>query len=133
VPVGPALAVHAAAGLGFGQGVGAGNANRFMENGWVPALKFLIDELGMDVNARDVGGFTPLHFAAARGDHAAIDYLMSKGADIKARSRPQGVFTNGYTVADMANGPQSRITPMPATIEYLRKLGSEFSDLCRSC
>jgi ankyrin repeat protein len=133
VPVGPALAIHAAAGLGFGQGVGAGNANRFMENGWVPSLKFLIEELGMDVNSRDVGGFTPLHFAAARGDHAAIEYLMSKGADIKARSRPQGGFPNGFTVADMANGPQPRITPMPATVELLRSLGSEFTNNCRSC
>lgn len=133
VPAGPALAIHAAAGLGFGQGVGAGNANRFMEGGWVPSLKFLIEELGMDVNARDVGGFTPLHFAAARGDHAAIEYLMSKGADVKARSRPAGGFPNGFTVADMANGPQPRITPMPATVELLRSLGSEFTNNCRSC
>jgi ankyrin repeat protein len=133
VPVGPALAIHAAAGLGFGQGVGAGNANRFMTDGWVPSVKFLVEELGMDVNARDVGGFTPLHFAAARGDHALIDYLISKGADVKARSRPQNGFPQGFTVADMANGPQPRITPMPATVEYLRKLGSEFSNNCRSC
>src|SRR5690606_19216778 len=34
VPAFPATAIHAASGLGFGQGVGAGNANRFLQNGW---------------------------------------------------------------------------------------------------
>src|SRR6185436_14358783 len=98
----PALVIHSAAGLGFGQGVGAGNANRFMPNGWLPAVKFLVEELGFDVNARDDGGFTPLHFAAARGDHELILWLVDKGAGVTAVSR------TGYTVADMANGPQPR-------------------------
>jgi ankyrin repeat protein len=88
---------------------------------------------GFDVNARDDGGFTPLHFAAARGDHEMINYLIEKGADIKARSRPQNQYPQGYTVADLANGPQPRITPMPATIELLVKLGSEFTNKCLSC
>jgi ankyrin repeat protein len=135
VPTAPASAIHAASGLGFGQGVGAGNAIRFMQNGWLPAVKYLVEELGFDVNARDDGGFTPLHFAAARGDHDLIMYLIEKGADIKARSAPdpRNGFENGYTVADMANGPQPRITPMPATVELLVKLGSENSNNCRSC
>ena len=135
VPAAPASAIHAASGLGFGQGVGAGNAIRFMQNGWLPAVKYLVEELGFDVNARDDGGFTPLHFAAARGDHDLIMYLIEKGADVKARSRPdaRNGFANGYTVADMANGPQPRITPMPATVELLMKLGSENSNNCRSC
>jgi ankyrin repeat protein len=125
--VGPALAIHAASGLGFGQGVGAGNANRFMVDGWLPAVKFLVEELGFDVNARDVGGFTPLHFAAARGDHALIMYLVEKGADVKAVAR------NGQTTADMANGPQPRITPMPATVALLVSLGAVNNNNCRSC
>jgi ankyrin repeat protein len=133
VPTAPALAIHAAAGLGFGQGVGAGNANRFVPNGWMPSLRYLVEELGFDVNARDDGGYTPLHFAAARGDHEMIQYLIDKGADIKARSRPAPQYPQGYTVADMANGPQPRITPMPATIELLVKLGSEFTNKCLSC
>lgn len=135
IPVAPASAIHAASGLGFGQGVGAGNAIRFMQNGWLPAVKYLVEELGFDVNARDDNGFTPLHFAAARGDHDLIMYLLEKGADVKARSRPddRNGFPNGYTVADMANGPQPRITPMPATVELLVKLGSENSNNCRSC
>jgi ankyrin repeat protein len=135
VPTAPASAIHAASGLGFGQGVGAGNAIRFMQNGWLPAVKYLVEELGFDVNARDDGGFTPLHFAAARGDTDLIMYLIEKGANVKARSAPdaRNGFPNGYTVADMANGPQPRITPMPATVELLVKLGSENSNNCRSC
>jgi ankyrin repeat protein len=132
-PTAPASAIHMAAGLGFGQGVGAGNANRFKPEGWMSALRYLVEELGFDVNARDDGGFTPLHFAAARGDNEMIRYLVSKGADIKARSNPANGFPEGFTVADMANGPQPRITPMPATIALAIELGSEFTDNCRSC
>jgi hypothetical protein len=33
----------------------------------------------------------------------------------------------------MANGPQPRITPMPATVELLMSLGSENTNNCRSC
>ena len=127
IPAAPASVIHAAAGLGFGQGVGAGNANRFMPNGWLPAVKYLVEELGFDVNARDDGGFTPLHFAAARGDHELILWLVEKGADVQAVSR------TGYTTADMANGPQPRITPMPATVALLVSLGSKNSNNCRSC
>ena len=122
-----------AAGLGFGQGVGAGNANRFKPEGWMSAMRYLVEEMGFDVNARDDGGFTPLHFAAARGDHEMMRYLVEKGADIKARSNPANGFPDGFTVADMANGPQPRITPMPATIALAIELGSEFTDNCRSC
>jgi ankyrin repeat protein len=132
-PTAPASAIHFAAGLGFGQGVGAGNSNTFKPEGWMSAMKYLVEELGFDVNARDDGGFTPLHFAAARGDHEMMRYLVSKGADPKARSNPANGFPNGFTVADMANGPQPRITPMPATIALAIELGSEFTDNCRSC
>jgi ankyrin repeat protein len=132
-PTAPASAIHMAAGLGFGQGVGAGNANRFKPEGWMSAMRYLVEELGFDVNARDDGGFTPLHFAAARGDNEMIRYLVSKGGDIKARSNPANGFPDGFTVADMANGPQPRITPMPATIALAIELGSEFTDNCRSC
>jgi hypothetical protein len=127
IPIGPTTAIHAASGLGFGQGVGAGNTNRFMPNGWLPSVKYLVEELGFDVNARDEQGFTPLHFAAARGDNDLILWLVEKGADVTAVSR------NGFTTADMANGPQARITPMPATVALLESLGSKNSHRCASC
>jgi ankyrin repeat protein len=90
-------------------------------------VKYLVEELGADVNARDANGYTPLHNAAARGDNELILYLVSKGADVKAVSR------RGQTTADMANGPVSRISPFPDTVALLEKLGSKNNHKCASC
>lgn len=91
------------------------------------AMKYVVEELNADVNARDNGGYTPMHHAAARGDNEMILYLVSKGADVKAVAR------NGRTTVDMANGPVSRITPIPETIALLEKLGGHNSHRCASC
>ena len=49
---GPAVApIHAASGVGYGLGF-AGNTHRHAPEGWMPAVKFLVEELGADVNAR---------------------------------------------------------------------------------
>jgi ankyrin repeat protein len=93
----------------------------------MPSVKFLIEELKVDVNLRDANGYTPLHHAAARGDNDLIMYLMSKGADIKAESN------RGQTVADMANGPVSRITPYVETVKLLESIGSRNNHRCASC
>jgi ankyrin repeat protein len=45
---------------------------------------------------------TALHNAASRGDNQMIEYLVSKGADVKAVNRA------GQTTVDMANGPVQR-------------------------
>ncbi|HYN09316.1 MAG TPA: ankyrin repeat domain-containing protein [Vicinamibacterales bacterium] len=120
------FALHAAAGVEYGEGF-AGNAHRHAPEGWMPAVKYLIEELGADVNQRDNDGYTALHHAAARGDNEMILYLVSKGADVKAVSR------NGRTTADMANGPVSRISPFPETIALLVKLGAVNNNRCQSC
>ncbi|MDF1506218.1 ankyrin repeat domain-containing protein, partial [Roseisolibacter sp. H3M3-2] len=126
-PVGAGvLPIHAAAGVGYGNGF-AGNAHRYAPDGWMPTLRYLVEELGADVNARDNNGFTPLHHAAARGDNEMIKYLVSKGADVKAVSR------TARTVVDMANGPVQRLRPFPETIELLEKLGAKNQHLCVSC
>ena len=126
-PGGPGVyPIHAASGVGYGEGYAA-NAHMHAPDGWIPSVKFLIEELGVDVNQRDHNGFTPLHHAAARGDNDLIMYLMSKGADISAVSR------RGQTVADMANGPVQRIPPFVETVALLEKLGSKNSNKCRSC
>jgi len=126
-PGGPgAYALHAAAGVEYGEGF-AGNAHRHAPDGWMPSVKYLVEELGADVNARDNDGYTPLHHAAARGDNDMIQYLISKGADVTAVAR------SGQTVADMANGPVQRVSPFPATVALLEKLGSKNSHKCVSC
>jgi uncharacterized protein len=121
-----AMPLHAAAGVEYGEGF-AGNAHRHAPDAWLPVVKYLVEELGADVNARDNDGYTPLHHAAARGDNQMIEYLVSKGADVTAVAR------SGQTTADMANGPVQRVSPFPATVALLEKLGSKNSHKCVSC
>ena len=121
-----ALAIHAAAGVEYGEGF-AGNAHRHAPDAWMAVMKYLVEELHADVNARDNDGYTPMHHAAARGDNEMINYLVSKGADVSAVAR------SGQTTADMANGPVQRISPYPATVALLEKLGSKNSHKCVSC
>src|SRR5262245_7682316 len=124
---GPAVApIHAASGVGYGLGF-AGNTHRHVPDGWLPAVKFLVEELGADVNARDHNGYTPLHHAASRGDNELIRYLVSKGADVKAVAR------SGQTTVDMANGPVQRVQPFPDTIALLESLGAKNNHRCVSC
>jgi ankyrin repeat protein len=118
--------LQAASGVGYGEGY-AGNAHRHVPDGWLPAVKYLVEELGADVNSRDHNGYNAVHHAAARGDNALILYLVEKGADVTAVSR------RGQTTADMANGPQQRISPFPETIALLEKLGSKNNHRCMSC
>ncbi|MCC7417904.1 MAG: ankyrin repeat domain-containing protein [Acidobacteria bacterium] len=121
-----ALPIHAATGLEYGEGF-AGNAHQHAPDAWMAAAKYLVEELGADVNARDSDGYTPLHHAAARGDNELIKYLVSKGADVTAVAR------SGQTVADMANGPVQRVSPFVDTVELLEKLGSKNSHRCVNC
>jgi len=118
--------VHAAAGAGYGQYFAA-NAHRHVPNGWMPAMRFLVEECGADVNLRDANGYTPVHHAASRGDNEMILYLVEKGADVT------GVSRKGETTADMANGPIERVPPYPDTIELLMRLGSKNNHNCLSC
>jgi ankyrin repeat protein len=118
--------VHAAAGVGYGNGF-AGNSHRHAPDGWMPAMKYLVEELKADVNQRDANGMTPLHHAASRGDNEMILYLVSKGAD------PKAVSTRGQTTVDLANGPVQRLRPFPETIALLEKLGAKNSHRCVGC
>lgn len=126
-PGGPAVdPIHAAAGVGYGEGFAA-NAHRHVPDAWLPAMRYLVEELGADVNARDHNGYAPLHHAAARGDNTLIEYLVSQGADVTVVSR------RGQTTVDMANGPVQRITPFPETIALLESLGAKNNDNCVGC
>ncbi len=128
VPLGgPAVyPVHAASGVGYGQGF-AGNSHRHAPDGWLPAVRFLVEELGADVNARDHKGYSPVHHAAARGDNELILYLVEQGADVTAVAR------NGQTTVDMANGPVQRVQPYEETVRLLESLGAKNNHNCVSC
>jgi ankyrin repeat protein len=105
-----------AAGLGW-----AANASRTVPDGWLPSVRYLVEELHADVNAQDRYSYTALHGAAYRGDNDVVSYLVSKGAKLGIRSK------KGQTVTDMANGPMVNAhLPMehPDTIALLEKLGA---------
>ena len=128
VPVGGAAVypIHAASGVGYGQSYAA-NAHRHVPDGWLAAVRYLVEELGADVNARDVDGYSAVHHAAARGDNELILYLVERGADVTVVSR------RGQTTADMANGPVQRIQPFVEAIALLERLGAQNNHNCISC
>ena len=112
---GPATSpLHIASGAGFD-----GNFRRNSPAGFMPAIRFLVEELGYDVNARDYKGYTPMHHAALRGDNEMILYLVEKGGD------PLVVSRSGQTTVDMANGPRQRVQPFEETIKLLEGMGAK--------
>ncbi len=124
---GPAVfPLHAASGVGYGEGFAA-NSHRYAPTGFLPAIKYLVEELGADVNATDHEGNTPVHLAASRGDNESILFLVAKGADVLRVNR------EGNTTVDIANGPVQRTQPYPETIKLLEKLGARNNHKCITC
>ncbi len=121
-----ATPLHAAAGPGYAMGF-AGNSHPVVPAGMLPAVKYLVEELGADVNAVDADGNSVVPNAAARGDTEMIRYLVSKGADVKKFNRA------GQTTIDVANGPVQRTQPYPETIALLESLGAINNHKCVSC
>jgi ankyrin repeat protein len=109
-------ALHVAAGVGW-----AGNFSINAPGSFLPAVQYLVDEAGVDVNAQDAQGFTAVMGAAYRGDNEMVQYLVGKGAKLDFRTG------RGWSVTDMANGPSLRSSvPLshPETIALLTKLGA---------
>ena len=124
---GPAVPpLLAASGVGYGQGF-AGNTHRHVPDAWLPTVRYLVEEVGADVHARDHDGYNAIHHAAARGDNELILYLVERGVDVMQVSRM------GETTVDMANGPVQRIQPFPETIALLESLGARNNHRCKSC
>jgi ankyrin repeat protein len=114
-----AYPVHSAAGGGW-LGLGAFSV-RSVPDQFMSVLKYLIDEHGADVDLRDSWGYTPLHYAASRGDDEMIRYLVAQGADVGAITRL------GQSTADMARGGRAGFftrVEYPETVGLLQSLGS---------
>ena len=113
----------------------------FAPNQRLAAVKYLLEEVGVDVNTCDSQGYTPLHGAALTADHDLLLYMVAMGADIKARAGNifggegqadrDAAGGKGDTVADMANGPRAHNMQFPETVDLLVRLGSENSNNCR--
>lgn len=129
--------LQVACGMGFEP-----QTSTYIPNGRLPTLRYLIEELGANVNAKDEKGYTPLHAAGLIADNEVVAYLVAVGADVQARSNmifggdetpnedvPAGT---GDTVADMANGPRPHNLVHPETVSFLEKLGSANSNNCRA-
>jgi len=42
---------------------------------------------GADINAKDEYGWTPLHYAAIKGQKEVVELLIAKGADINSKNQ----------------------------------------------
>ena len=94
----------------------------------LPAVKYLVEEMGADVNAVDHDGNTAVHHAASRGDNAMIALPRREGRrreeDQSRPARRPWMWPMGRCSA------RSRI---PETIELLESLGAINNNKCVSC
>ena len=87
------LPLHAASGVGYGEGFAA-NSHRYAPTGFLPAIKYLVEELGADVNAVDHEGNTaraPCRLARRHRVDPAISFRRaptSSASTAKATPRP---------------------------------------------
>jgi ankyrin repeat protein len=110
-------ALAAAAGVGW-----AGNFSTTAPNAFLPATRYLSEDVGLDVNAANAAGYTALMGAAWRGDNELVTYLVSRGVRLDTRNK------RGWSATDMANGPFIRGAEVPIkypkTIALLKELGA---------
>ena len=106
----------AATGVGW-----TGNFTVNVPDSFLTTARYLVEEIGVDVNAQHTKNYTALMGAAWRGDNELVEYLVGKGARLDVRTE------FGWSVTDMANGPYLRSSvPLkhPETVALLRKLGA---------
>ncbi len=82
--------------------------------GDAPMCEYLIDRRGLDVNAKDLSGNTPLH-EATWGRGSAIDALVKRGADLSARN------SKGDTPRDLAHGVRGEALDQAMHVQRIAK------------
>jgi len=107
----------------------ASNQDRASEDQVLDAAKYLVEELGFDVNYVADTGETALHAAAYRGANNVIQYLYDKGAKLDVQD------LSGRTPLKVAEGVEygNSFAANPLSAELLRKLGAKeipCPDLC---
>lgn len=107
--------------LMFAAGVGYRDKNtKGTESEALEGLKLMMS-LGLDINAANNRGETPLHGAALRGADTIVQYLVDHGADLNAKMK------SGFTPLDVAMGKSvlgQLPVPHDSTVALLRKLGA---------
>jgi ankyrin repeat protein len=83
--------------------------------GALEIIEALLDK-GADVNARDVGGDTALHFAARFTHIATVKMLLSKGAEVQA--------TNNYHLTPLHEAALTTSDETEATLRILVQAGA---------
>jgi len=83
-------------------------------------VKFLVDEMHVDINATNDFGETAMHAAAYRGANSVVQYLFDKGADLNVTAK------DGRTPLIVADGVEygNSFQAQPQTAVLLRKLGA---------
>ena len=121
------LPLHAATGVGYGEGFAA-NSHRYAPTGFLPAIKYLVEETGRRRQRRRSRRQHARCTCARRAaTTTCIKFLVSKGADVTRVNR------EGNTTVDMANGPVQRTQPYPETIKLLEGLGAKNNHRCITC
>jgi ankyrin repeat protein len=76
-------------------------------NGFLDVVKYLIEELKVDINSRNKTNSTPISWAALNGQKDVVKYLIEKGADVLIKNNnnklpSECAYDNGYfEVADL--------------------------------
>ncbi len=71
-----------------------------VKTGTIKSVKKHLDA-GVDVNVKDAGGQTPLHWAVEEGHKEIAELLITKGADVNANN--YGEWTPLHTAADIGH------------------------------
>jgi len=78
------------------------------------AMERLITEHNRDPNARDVNGWTPLHFAAKQGNYVAAEILLRHQADLQIESTRGVGYRGSIEVSEELSGGRKSRYQYPA-------------------